>query len=168
MVRSHEELGQRNSHPYWYGRIVTVFHANVRHIGPTSKSSEIHHMEFLWVRWFGRNMDFRAGWKAKRLHRLGFVPCEDPMAFGFLDPKEIIRGVHIIPAFHHGLTAELLPPDSIGRPAPFFRQPQGARQAYRQAATQPAPRRHLGRASSPIRAYDAVKDMDYVYYYVNV
>jgi hypothetical protein len=36
------------------------------------------------------------------------VDAEDPDAFGFLDPKDVLRGAHLIPAFAHGKTDELL------------------------------------------------------------
>jgi len=55
------------------------------------------------------------GWKTKRLHRVGFVDGNDSAAFGFLDPQEVIRGIHLIPAFAHGRTSELLPPSSTVR-----------------------------------------------------
>ncbi|KAF8133545.1 hypothetical protein K438DRAFT_2128296, partial [Mycena galopus ATCC 62051] len=53
--------------------------------------------------------------KRKRLHRVEFLPASDAQAFGFLNPDEIIRGSHLIPAFAHGRTEELLAHDSIGR-----------------------------------------------------
>ena len=53
------------------------------------------------------------GWKAKHLHRVGFVDGEDLAATRFLDPQEVIRGVHLIPAFAHGRTADLLPSSSM-------------------------------------------------------
>ncbi|KAF7293657.1 hypothetical protein MIND_01145600 [Mycena indigotica] len=34
---------------------------------------------------------------------------EDPDAFGFLDPQDVIRGSHLIPAFVHRETQEYLP-----------------------------------------------------------
>ena len=37
------------------------------------------------------------------------------MAFGFLDPQEVIRGVHLIPTFYHGQTTTLLPPSITAR-----------------------------------------------------
>lgn len=115
MVHSREDDDETTpSHPYWYGRIIGVFHANVCHLAADSKSREPQHMEFLWVRWYGRDLSYTAGWKAKRLHRLGFVDGESDGAFGFLDPGEIIRGVHLIPGFHYGQTDELLAP-SIAR-----------------------------------------------------
>jgi hypothetical protein len=49
-------------HPYWYARVLGIYHANVRHTGPTSKSREPKKMEFLFVRWFGRDSDPKPGW----------------------------------------------------------------------------------------------------------
>ncbi|KAJ7033960.1 hypothetical protein C8F04DRAFT_1260454 [Mycena alexandri] len=113
MVLAHEEE-DNNPHPYWYGRILGIFHADVRHVGPRSKTGgRPQRMEFLWVRWFGRDIDHVAGWATKRLHRVGFVEADNG-PFGFLDPAQVLRGAHIIPAFHHGRTTELLGP-SIAR-----------------------------------------------------
>jgi hypothetical protein len=72
-------------------------------------------MEFLWVRRYRIDKSWRAGLKRKRLHRLEFLPDSDPNAFGFLDPDEVIRGAHIIPAFACGTTTDLLAPGSVGR-----------------------------------------------------
>ncbi|THG92874.1 hypothetical protein EW026_g8186 [Hermanssonia centrifuga] len=102
MVASQEDQGGWNSHPYWYARIVGIFHAYVQHVGPSSKddSKEPQRLEFLWTR---------------RLHRIGFVDVDEPeqFAFGFLDPDLICRGVHVIPAFAHGKTSELLGPSVV-------------------------------------------------------
>jgi hypothetical protein len=114
MCLSHEDQDDASSHPYWYGRIVGIFHALIRHVGPRSKSTEIQRVDFLWVRWFGRDLSHKGGWQARRLHRLGFIHGEESDAFSFLDPDEIIRGAHLIPAFAHGVTDELLGP-SIAR-----------------------------------------------------
>ncbi|THG93150.1 hypothetical protein EW026_g8010 [Hermanssonia centrifuga] len=119
MVTAHEDQAGRDSHPYWYARIVGVFHADVQHVGPTSKSTESQRVDFLWVRWFGRDMHVRAGFPARRLHRIGFVSDDEDTnspSFGFLDPAQVIRGVHLIPAFEYGKTLELLGP-SIVRPS---------------------------------------------------
>ncbi|KAF7967234.1 hypothetical protein HWV62_35081 [Athelia sp. TMB] len=117
MTLAHEEpaaSGSGASHPdkapaYWYGRIIGIFHADVVHKGPLSTNHEPQHIEFMWVRWFGDDRTHRSGVKAKRLPRVGFVPDEpghEP--FGFLDPMEIIRAVHLMPAFAHGATQGLL------------------------------------------------------------
>ncbi|KAJ7679881.1 hypothetical protein B0H17DRAFT_943718, partial [Mycena rosella] len=113
MMLSHEDEDDSNSHPYWYARVIGIFHADVRHVGGRSNSSRTQRMESLWVRWFGRDLSHKAGWKAKRLPRLGFLDFTDSTAFGFLDPAEVIRGIHIIPSFHHGLETTL--PKSIVR-----------------------------------------------------
>jgi hypothetical protein len=67
-------------------------------------------MDFVWVIWFGRDLNnYQSGWKAERLHRLGFIPADESGAFGFLDPCYIIHGVRLIPGFAYGRTDKLLP-----------------------------------------------------------
>ncbi|KAK6985044.1 GLOBIN domain-containing protein [Favolaschia claudopus] len=118
MALSHEDDDASSSHPYWYGRIVMIFHLYVRHVGPRAISPGItQKMDVLWVRWFGSDPDQDSS--AKRLYRVGFVPMDESApdaaaAFGFLDPAQILRAAHIIPAFARGRTDSLLPP-SIGR-----------------------------------------------------
>jgi len=106
MVLSRENEDEyENSHPYWYARILGIYHANVRYTGSNrSISRDPQRMEFLFVRWFGRDLSPKAGWKTKRLLRLGFVPGNDETAFGFVDPAQVIRSVHLIPAFAWGHT----------------------------------------------------------------
>ena len=58
-------------------------------------------------------MTRQAGWNAKQLHHIGFVDSSDPFAFEFLDPQQVICGVHLIPSFSHGYTGDLLQPSSI-------------------------------------------------------
>ncbi|KAJ6471270.1 hypothetical protein C8R47DRAFT_966666, partial [Mycena vitilis] len=117
MVLAHEDEDDETAHPYWYGRVLGIFHADVRHVGPRSTTGgRPQRMEFLWVRWFGRDMAHIGGWKTKRLHRLGFLDGKDPDsgAFGFIDPAHVLRGAHLIPAFHYGRTSEFLGP-SVAR-----------------------------------------------------
>jgi hypothetical protein len=95
------------SHPFSYFRILGVFHVDVVHNIPDATKVPTS-IEVLWVRRLCRDTTYRAGFKAKRLHRLQFVPGDDPTAFSFLNPDEVIRGVHLIPAFAHGRTHELL------------------------------------------------------------
>ncbi|THU84525.1 hypothetical protein K435DRAFT_870175 [Dendrothele bispora CBS 962.96] len=103
-------------HPYIYARVIGIFHVNVRHWGPKSKISKVLRMDFLFVRWFERDMTYRCGWEAKRLPRVQFLPSDDENAFGFVDPNTVIRGCHLIPGFAHGYTSEYLSfPDSVGR-----------------------------------------------------
>lgn len=105
MVLSDDE---ENGHPYWYARIISIFHAMVVHKGSKSKSQEVKKMDFLFVLWFGldNSPKARGGWKAKKLHQIGFI--EGNEAFGFIDPADVIRAVHLIPRFSDGRTKELL------------------------------------------------------------
>ncbi|KJA19627.1 hypothetical protein HYPSUDRAFT_143405, partial [Hypholoma sublateritium FD-334 SS-4] len=112
MVLSHTD----EDHPFEYGRIISIFHVDVVikteeagvSLTPVSK-------EVLWVRWYKRDSSYEAGFKRKRLHRLQFLPCDDTASFGFLDPDEVIRAVHLIPVFRYGKTNNFLPEASLGR-----------------------------------------------------
>jgi hypothetical protein len=121
MVLAHEDnnvpVADSNSpETYWYARIIGIFHTYVVHTGPESVTSDPQRMDFLWVRWFGQAPNHRSGFRAKRLPRIGFVPSDDDGAFGFLDPQEVIRAVHLMPAFAHGKTTELLGPSVARQP----------------------------------------------------
>jgi hypothetical protein len=116
MVRSRET--DAGAHPFWYARVLGVFHANVLHTGARATNRSVQNMEFLWVRWFGTEPGYRYGRRSARLPKIGFVPATDDLAFGFLDPSLVIRGCHLIPAFFDGRTSELLRSGpSAARPA---------------------------------------------------
>ena len=120
MILGCEDPNDGVSNPYWYARIIGIFHANVKHIGPESLSTKTRVMNFLWVRWFERHIDwwYHDGWKARKLPCLQFTnPADNDLdAFGFLDPNLVVRAVHIIPAFSYGQTKNLLPSSIIRRP----------------------------------------------------
>ena len=117
MTLSHKDDQEcKTGFPFWFGRIVGIYHTAVVYIGPGLHSVDPQHMEFLFVRWFGHDMGHRGGWKSRRPHRIGFINGNDDDAFGFLDPQEVIRGVHLIPAFYYGRTRDLLPPSQFARP----------------------------------------------------
>ncbi|KAJ7627108.1 hypothetical protein FB45DRAFT_1082250 [Roridomyces roridus] len=106
------------AHPYTYARVVSIFHAQVQHLASRSKDDrKAHHMYFLWVRFFERDTSKPGGWKYKRLHRIKFcgTSAEPSAGFGFVDPARVIRGVHLIPAFHYGKTDKFLAGPSILR-----------------------------------------------------
>jgi hypothetical protein len=90
-----------DSHPFAYARILGVYHVNIVYVGPGMKDYQPRRMEFLWVRWY-RHMETNAGWSARRLDRLQFLPVVDDDAFGFLDPSDVLRSCHIVPAFSSG------------------------------------------------------------------
>lgn len=92
------------SHPYWYARVMGVYHAKVFY----HQAAKDARVDFLYVRWFGRDMEWASGPSTLRLDRIGFVPSEDRDAFGFLDPKLVLRTCHLIPAFALGRSLRLL------------------------------------------------------------
>ncbi|TFY51689.1 hypothetical protein EVJ58_g10435 [Rhodofomes roseus] len=105
-----------NQHPYWYARVLGIFHLNVKHRGFLSKSKAARRMDVLWIRWYGRDLTAPGGFETCRLHRVGFIPHDAPNSFGFLDPNQVLRACHIIPAFAYGKTPEYLPPSVARRP----------------------------------------------------
>ncbi|KAI0264767.1 hypothetical protein BC834DRAFT_970691 [Gloeopeniophorella convolvens] len=118
MVLSPEDITNRTNpkHPYWYARVLGIFHAVVQHRQADGTVSPPRAIDFLWVRWFGINNDCPGGWSRKRLHRLSFIPGDEPGAFGFLDPEQVIRAVHLIPVFALGRTSERLRELLVRRP----------------------------------------------------
>ena len=112
MVLSHEDI--ENPHPYWYARIIRIFHVDIWYVGLEMRAPAPKHIDFLRARWFACNRNLKAGWAVCRLPCIGFYPHDEPEGFGFIDPEQVIRGMHLIPAFHFGCTTALLPP-SIAR-----------------------------------------------------
>jgi hypothetical protein len=106
MVRSRED--DPDAHPYWYARILGIFHTRVLHTHPAATNRSVQNMQFLWVRWFGIEPGHQSGLKVGRLLKIGFIPESDDQAFGFLDPSLVIRACHLIPTFADGRTTELL------------------------------------------------------------
>lgn len=107
MVKSDETA--KNAHSFWYAQVLGVFHASVFDTNAESTARSPRRMEFLWVRWLGVDPDHRSGFRRARLPKMGFIPHDDPDAFGFLDPSNVIRGCHLIPAFADGKTSSLMP-----------------------------------------------------------
>lgn len=106
LLRSYEDEDDADGNPYWYARVLGVYHARV--FFPNSRTPK--RMDFLFVRWFGRDPEWVGGPHSLRLDRIGFVPYDSPDPFGFVDPANVIRGCHLIPAFALGKTVDLLPP----------------------------------------------------------
>lgn len=104
-----EDSGPR--HPFWYARVLMIFTAQIR----TPDAPHGVEMRFLWVRWFGRDPAVSGGWKTQRLDRIGYLADADTQ-FGFLDPEDVVRAAHLIPAFAHGRTTRLLRQSSFRNP----------------------------------------------------
>ncbi|KAJ7174906.1 hypothetical protein C8R46DRAFT_1161271 [Mycena filopes] len=90
-------------HTFTYARVIGVFHVDVLDNVAGAPTAPVP-ISFLWVRRFRLDRTFKGGFLRRRLHRIEFIPEDDPSAFGFVDPDEVIRGAHLIPAFAHGPT----------------------------------------------------------------
>ncbi|KAJ3476935.1 hypothetical protein NLI96_g10809 [Meripilus lineatus] len=90
-----------SGHPFTYAHILGVFHAEVLY-NKVGQRPSMHIMEFLWVRRYQLDKGYKGGFKSRRLHQMSLVPETEESAFGFIDPDDVIRGVHLIPAFAHG------------------------------------------------------------------
>jgi hypothetical protein len=109
MVRS-PETGE-GVHLYWYAQVLGIYHAPIWTTHPAASGNSVQQMQFLWVRWLGAEPRYRSGSQVAHLPKIGFVEATDGDAFGFLDPDLVIRGSHLIPAFHSGRTHNLMPYD---------------------------------------------------------
>lgn len=105
MIAGYDDDDDEHQNPYWYAQVLGIYHALISY-----SNQPVKLMEFIWVRWYGKVPDHMAGWKARHLHAIGFIPLDDNNGpqFGFIDPKIIIRSVHLIPAFYAGKTDSLL------------------------------------------------------------
>jgi hypothetical protein len=123
MVLSHEDgVEGRPAFPYWHARIIRIYHVMVleRTEGELDLSSPLQ-MDVLLVCWFGFDSpDGQSGWGARQLHKVGFLPDSDihGPAFGFLDPTEVLRMVHLILDFSAVCTNDLLTGNSIAIQSP--------------------------------------------------
>jgi hypothetical protein len=75
---------------FWYARVLGIYHVNV-----VVSDSSLHRVDFLWVRWFkslGQRTEFS-------LESLSLAPPQEEGSLGFIDPQDVVRRCHIVPAF---------------------------------------------------------------------
>ncbi|KAK0473838.1 hypothetical protein EDD18DRAFT_1091597, partial [Armillaria luteobubalina] len=113
MMLTCEDSSDDQSHSYLYARVIGIFHVIVQLVGTwnsSSKNNSAKKMEFLWVHWYSFDTAISSGFKARCLPCLGFLSEDDPEAFGFIDPRDVICASHIVLAYHYGQTQDILPP----------------------------------------------------------
>lgn len=94
--------GFSSSHHFLYARVLGVYHANVIYTGPGMRDYETRRLDFLWVRWYEIVDPKSSGWSTSTLDSVCFPPLHGDDAFGFVDPKDVLRGCHIMPNFAKG------------------------------------------------------------------
>ncbi|TEB15351.1 hypothetical protein FA13DRAFT_1721217 [Coprinellus micaceus] len=86
-------------HPYLYGKILGVFHADVCFVGQLPNdlkpSTAYHRIDVVWVNWY----KFLPAKTPSSLDRLSLYPLNLGFSLNFTDPDNIIRGIHLIPQF---------------------------------------------------------------------
>jgi hypothetical protein len=97
MLLADEADCSSNSHHFLYARVLGVYHANVIYTGPGMRGYEARRLDFLWVRWYDLVDPASSGWSTSRLDSVRFLPTNRDDAFGFVDPKDVLRGCHIMP-----------------------------------------------------------------------
>ena len=96
------ETRRESDHPFLCARVLGIYHANVVYTGEGMLDYKARRMEFLWVRWFEYDGVTSMRWEDLRLDSVHFPSLAAEGAFGFVDPRDVLRGCHIIPAFSKG------------------------------------------------------------------
>lgn len=106
------KVADDSDHPFWYARVLGVFHTLAR-----KHPREPHQrLELLWVRWLARDLTRPGGWRSHRLDRVSYYSDDQTgdslPPFDFINPNQVVRGAHLIPAFESGPTFDYLPGQS--------------------------------------------------------
>lgn len=96
---------RRLGHPFWYARVLGIYHVNVIYVGEGNTDYLPRRLEFLWVRWYELE-DVSTSQSFQRLDRVSFPLFPDDDSFGFLDPNDVLRACHVIPGLREGLACE--------------------------------------------------------------
>jgi hypothetical protein len=102
LLANPDDVEENASHPFLYGRVLGIFHANVIYAGPGMLHYAPRRLEFLWVRWFQYVGSHSVTWKDCRLDCVKFPPVASNDAFGFIDPRDVLRGCHVMQRFAKG------------------------------------------------------------------
>ena len=77
-----------------YAWVLGTFHANIIYIGPGSVGHWSQRIEFLWVWCYEVIGAATAGWMHSKLDQLHFPPIAWRIAFGSVNPSDVIRVLH--------------------------------------------------------------------------
>ncbi|EGO04992.1 hypothetical protein SERLA73DRAFT_45390 [Serpula lacrymans var. lacrymans S7.3] len=105
MLLAHPDSSSSSAHPFLHAQVIGIYHVNVISIDSTNIDYRPRQMGFLWVRWY----ELQAC-EPHQLATLHFVPMADNDVFGFVDPADVLRTCHLIPAFARGKSR----PDGVG------------------------------------------------------
>lgn len=106
LLADHESGSVSTSHHFLYARVLGAYHANVIYTGPGMRDYKARRFDFLWVRWYEVVDPGSSGWSNSTLDTVRFPPLRGDDSFGFVDPMDVLRGCHILPAFARGRREE--------------------------------------------------------------
>jgi len=110
MLLADDAMSSSRPRLFLYARVLGTYHANIIYTGPGSRDQKPRRINFLWVRWFEVVDPASSGWSKSRLDLVRFPPMHQDSSFGFVDPRDVLRGCHILPVFAKGRRQ----PDGIG------------------------------------------------------
>lgn len=96
------ETGTQVGTDFLYARVLGVYHVNVVYTGDGMPDYNARKVYFLWVRWFEYDDNGSVSWDDFDLDSIRFPPMANEDAFGFVDPRDVLRACHVIPAFAKG------------------------------------------------------------------
>ena len=102
MLLANDTDNSSSSHHFMYACILGTYHTNVIYTGPGMQDHKPCRFDFLWVRWFEVINPASSGWSNSTLDVVHFPPMHCNSSFGFVDPRDILCGCHILPAFSKG------------------------------------------------------------------
>lgn len=91
-----------SEHPFLYARVLGVYHVNTIYAGEDMLDYRARRVDFLWVRWFEYGGGKSIIWEDRNLDLVQFPPMASEGAFGFVNPKDVLRSCHILPSFRRG------------------------------------------------------------------
>jgi hypothetical protein len=91
-----------SNHHFLYACVLGIYHVHVVYTGDGSLDYTAWRVEFLWVRWFEYDQNKPIVWTDLKLDPVRFLPMTEEGAFGFVDPKDVLCGCHVVPAFVRG------------------------------------------------------------------
>lgn len=99
--------GPSDLHPFLYASVLGAYHANVIYTGPGMQDYKARLFNFLWVRWYEVVDTGILERDNSTLDSVRFPPMHEDNSFGFVDPDDVLRGCHILPAFAKGKREEI-------------------------------------------------------------
>lgn len=95
--------GLTKTGPYDFARVLGIFHLEASYLHNGNALAR-RRFDLLWIRRF--QYEWEDPFIARRCPKITFSDSRDHKTFDFLDPVQVIRGLHLIPSFKDGQCEE--------------------------------------------------------------